>query len=166
MALNVPPILLIYPVGKELSVRASPRQDCGTFYAARWFTGDARPAPDMAGLGGSDDYKIASREWESARDIVQTYQRHDILVRRYRYVREDVMAQLTRMSDPAAADEEPDVRKMHKRRTDVLVSNLSRAGEVLRNHRALMQKLDLALPVLPPDIDLTDDPAAYEEDPS
>ncbi|MGV9762165.1 helix-turn-helix domain-containing protein [Micromonospora tulbaghiae] len=162
MALNVPPILLIYPVGKELAVRTSPRQDCGTFYAARWFMGDTRPTPDMAGLDEPDDYKSAVLEWESARDIVQTYQRHGTLVRRYRYVRDDVMAQLTRMADPAAADEEPEVRRIHKRRTDVLVSNLSRAGEALRNHRALMQKLNLALPALPPDIEITDDPAVYE----
>ncbi|MBU8859652.1 MULTISPECIES: helix-turn-helix transcriptional regulator [unclassified Micromonospora] len=166
MALNVPPILLIYPVGKELAVRTSPRQDCGTFYAARWFMGDTRPTPDMAGLDEPDDYKSAVLEWESARDIVQTYQRHGTLVRRYRYVREDVMAQLTRIADPAAADEEPEVRRIHKRRTDVLVSNLSRAGEALRNHRTLMKKLSLALPALPPDIELTDDPDAYEADSS
>ncbi|MEU7571554.1 helix-turn-helix domain-containing protein [Micromonospora sp. NPDC049240] len=163
MALNVPPILLIYPVGKELAVRSSPRQDCGTFYAAKWFMGETRPTPDMVGLDESENYKSAMLEWESARDIVQTYRRHGTLVRRYRFVREDVIAQLKRMSDPVSADEEPEVRKIHKRRTDVLVSNLSRIGTELRNHRAFMKKLDLALPSLPPDIDLTDDQTVYDE---
>jgi len=40
-ALAIPPVVLMYPVGREASVEALPGADVDTWSAAKWFTGEA-----------------------------------------------------------------------------------------------------------------------------
>ncbi|MET8524755.1 helix-turn-helix transcriptional regulator [Micromonospora sp. NPDC005172] len=155
MALNVPPALLIYPVGKEAATRVAPQQATTTWNAAKWFVGESRPGPGMVGVDDETDYRTASREWESAHDLVTAYQRHDALVRRYRLIRDDTVAELKRMAEPSIPEQEDEMRRTRQLRTDMLANDLARAIDMLRGHRLWLETMGLAVPSLPPDIDLT-----------
>lgn len=99
--LNVPPIMLIFPIGQEESVEALPSGHVAPWEAAKWFTGE-QPFP-----GEQDD-----QNWISAATPVVMYREHDRRVEDWRWER----GRLAHVSDRAdRASIEATVRKLEQR---------------------------------------------------
>lgn len=150
IALNVPPILLLYPVGSERLTEIAPDQECEPWFALRWFMADVMPPAELlAGYG--EDNTTALREWEAATAALAMYQRHDVLVHRYRFARDEASAELRRMAFSSTPEgEEPTAD--YKRMADMLAKDMVRAADALRRHRLLMADRGYVLPSLPSDI--------------
>lgn len=156
MALNVPPVLLIYPLGADSAVDVAPEQGMTPWGAMRWFAAEKRPSGGMLGGKGQLEIADAMREWEDAYAIIVLYRRHDILIRRYRFMRDDIMAELRRLAEPSTADHDERSRRDMQSRADYLAREMVKAIDALRRHRAQLSDLGYALPPVPPDIDLGD----------
>lgn len=168
MALNVPPILLVYPLGAR-HVMAAPDYRLSPWEAIKWFVGDDRPKRRMLGTdeeatdgaqdNGSDRYDTGGlsrrsrvdrvREWEQAFGVLELYRRHDQYVRRYQFEQDGVVQELRRMAEPGIVE-----RGEERRRTDALARDLTNTMEILKRHRRYMRGLGLEPPALPPNIDL------------
>ena len=154
MALNVPPILLVYPVGVDYLVEIAPDKEIAPWFATRWFMADARPPAEL--LGGRPDLDIATgmREWEQAATVIPMYRRHDSLIRRYRFVRDDTMAELRRLAEPRPPEQGEATKAELQSRTDMLARDVAKAAEALYRHRETIRELGYRLPDLPSDISL------------
>lgn len=154
MALNVPPILLIYPIGRDKLVEIGPEHEIAPWFAVKWFIADNRPPAELLGGRAEMDTADAMREWEEAAAVFTAYRRHDSLVRRYRYVRDDMMAEIRRMAEPSPPERE-DAAGLTQARVDLLAKDLVRAADAVRRHRQHMRDDGYVLPELPPDVDLS-----------
>lgn len=68
-ALGVPPLLLIFPLGREQMVEVLPGKTVGTWTAARWFTGEnAFPTP-----GPDDNWVVAGSDFKDWQDAATAY---------------------------------------------------------------------------------------------
>lgn len=76
-ALDVPPLLLVYPVGHQAEAEVWPGEVRPAFRAALWFTGEA-PSPSRAHDGG--EFIVEADESGPARALV-LYRKHDQEVR-------------------------------------------------------------------------------------
>ncbi|WP_432982138.1 helix-turn-helix domain-containing protein [Dactylosporangium sp. CA-233914] len=155
MALNIPPILLVYPLGRQERVEVVPGYEAPTWSAFRWFAASKRPTGPL--LGGSVDEGGVTEpliEWEKAHLVVQVYRRHDSLVNRYRFTRDDTMNELRRLAEPS--ERMPDERET-RRITDRVARDLAKAAEALRVHRQDMRSRGYQPPRLPVDIDVDED---------
>jgi transcriptional regulator with XRE-family HTH domain len=70
-ALNVSPLVLVFPLGRERVVEVLPGTDVDTWAAVQWFTGEG-PFPGDGDVGGTvlDDYRAQDRlvgEWRAMR---------------------------------------------------------------------------------------------------
>src|SRR5215204_5435227 len=72
-ALAIPPVVLMYPVGREASVEALPGADVDTWSAAKWFTGEAS-------FPGADDDVDSMHA--AARGVEARLSRHRTAMRR------------------------------------------------------------------------------------
>ncbi|MCZ2850015.1 helix-turn-helix domain-containing protein [Modestobacter sp. VKM Ac-2978] len=89
-ALDVPPLLLIFPIGHEPTVEVSPGQEVDTWDAVRWFSGDATlpaglrspvPSPGpFARLASWPD--LAVREYRTHHQLCEDWLRADDDLRR------------------------------------------------------------------------------------
>ncbi|GAA3759486.1 hypothetical protein GCM10022225_51160 [Plantactinospora mayteni] len=155
MALNVPPVLLIYPLGKRPNTFTAPEHDTDTWSAISWFAGQHRPARKMLGTDEEADIAEAIREWEHARDVFDAYERHEALVRRYRYTRDQTITELKRLAEPSLHDQNEESKRALQAGTDLFARDLARAVDTLRQHRNIMVHMGYVLPNLPSDIDLS-----------
>ena len=154
MALNVPPTLLLFPVGRTPVMHTAPLRDTRPGYAIKWFAGEVRPQPGMTGLDQGTKHGDASREWDEAHDVFIAHQRHDSLVRRYRYVRDDAVAELKRMANPLSQEHNTELDRVRQRQAELLARDLAEAIDLLRRHRQAMNEHGYVVPALPRDIDL------------
>lgn len=129
-ALDVPPLLLIFPIGKKPQVEVSPGQEVGTWDAARWFSGEAPPPFDpglLVLMPGTPFTRLAS--WPSW--AVRSFRTHDQLCEDWKRADDDVQQ---------AVGE--DVRAALDRRRHV--------EDYLREHRTVMKADGLtSLPPVP-----------------
>lgn len=70
-ALDVSPLLLVFPVGRREEVEALPERALPTWDAALWFFGEARLKDTPTGL---------DVEWADADDVVPLWERHERLI--------------------------------------------------------------------------------------
>jgi transcriptional regulator with XRE-family HTH domain len=152
MALNVPPVLLMYPLGVDSGVEIAPGRGVAPWSAIRWFTGENRPHAALLGNEPEPDTRHGMREWEEAYQVIEMHRRHDALVQQYRFTRDDTLTELRRLAEPSHE------QRAALARADVVAEQLVKAGEALRRHRRRMNGLGYELPRLPADIDLTEDP--------
>lgn len=122
-ALRVPPLLLIFPLGKELWTEVLPGVRVGTWAGALWFTGE-QPTPVQTPEG---DWTVADyEEWEDA--ATRYFRRHEALLADWIYCRRD----LTEGNQGIAA--------------------ARRAEDALREYRSLMRKRGLEPDALPDEL--------------
>jgi hypothetical protein len=158
MAVNVPPVLLLYPLGSADVVEVAPDRLMAPWGAVRWFSGEGRPPVELLGGVDTDDQNDeAMREWEDAYLVGALYRRHDALVARYRFIRSDTMAEFKRAGNPDATGAQRPSSATIAEMTDRLMRDIARASESLRRHRSLMQNKGCSLPPLPPDVILGDE---------
>jgi transcriptional regulator with XRE-family HTH domain len=154
MALNVPPALLIFGVGNAGSHPTAPQRSTDPWHATQWLVGDAPPVTGMLGTDTATSRADAAREWEESSDVLLAFKRHDLLVRRYRLVREDMLEELKRLAQATTAEADAHADRRERARTDFMANDLARAAESLQRHRRAMQESGYVLPQLPPDVDL------------
>jgi transcriptional regulator with XRE-family HTH domain len=77
-ALDIPPLLLLYPVGHQAEAEVWPGEVRPAFRAALWFTGEA-PVPVEAVPGGE---VIVEAEWDSPARPLVMYRENDALFRK------------------------------------------------------------------------------------
>jgi transcriptional regulator with XRE-family HTH domain len=75
-ALDVPPVVLILPLGAEPTVEVFPGASASTWDAARWFTGEQQFPSDVPGQQWAD-----RRRWEQS--PVALFRTHDRLVQAF-----------------------------------------------------------------------------------
>lgn len=130
-ALEVPPVLLIFPVGREKAVEVLPARPLDPWHATLWLSGDARLSEDPAG----PDVVTASNI-----SAVPLHREHDRLTAG--------LAGYTRESLLNASDDDSSGR-------------LLRLGVgALRDVRAFIRELGLTPPALPPGLAWVDEPGA------
>jgi transcriptional regulator with XRE-family HTH domain len=131
-ALEVPPVLLIFPVGREKAVEVLPARPLDPWHATLWLSGDARLSEDPAG----PDVVTASNI-----SAVPLHREHDRLTAG--------LAGYTRESLLNASDD------------DSSSGRLLRLGVgALRDVRAFIRELGLTPPALPPGLAWVDEPSA------
>jgi transcriptional regulator with XRE-family HTH domain len=132
-ALDVAPLLLIIPVGRQPKIEALPGEDIATWDAAYWFFG-ARRMQDTS--GGLDVV------WPDDEDTVPLFLRHDELVAEWR--------------DTGQAEGWIDAEgeRVNMRRS---------LAKTLRLHRSLMRRKGLLPPELPADLAHLDDQGSADE---
>ncbi|MGI5179559.1 helix-turn-helix domain-containing protein [Dactylosporangium sp. CA-152071] len=139
-ALDVPPIMLAFPIGTDAESPVVPRRRIDTWDAARWFMGDLHVRDD--GRPAAQELESSARPlitdgnaWNSAATPIELYRSHDALMSEYH----DVL--IGRLYPP-----DEDERKREK--------ELARATAVLfrlREKRAEMRRHGLTPPELAAD---------------
>ena len=129
-ALDVPPVVLVTPLGHAPGVEILPGRELDTWDAALWISGDVRLPEDAAGT---------EVEWLDLADekaIVPLYQKHDLLVGELQACDEDELIERAR-------------RPVLKDVVGNVIDIRSEIAAVLQTHRALMAGRGLLLPALP-----------------
>ena len=129
-ALDVPPALLIFPVGREKTVEALPARPLDPWHATLWLSGDARLSEDPAAPGVVPASNISA---------VPLHREHDRLTAG--------LAGYTRESLLEARDDSSG-RLLHL------------GVGALRDVRAFIRELGLDPPALPPGLAWIDEPGA------
>ncbi|URN12505.1 helix-turn-helix domain-containing protein [Streptomyces radiopugnans] len=140
-ALGVPPLALLFPVGRLDEVPALPDRTAPTWDALRWFTGEsAFPTPSTGSPTGwavrSDDFA----DWEADRAGLSSYRSHAEYIKGWEKDRERAESART-----------PEARKRAE-------SDMAKTAPVLWQERARLRGLGLKLPELPEDLRYIDGP--------
>lgn len=132
--LELPPLLLIFPVGEVDSVEVLPGRELDTWAATKWFTGEG------ALSNSSQDEKA----WTVSAGPIHWYRRHDEYVESGT-VAADLIAEL------ATAGEPPDEQAAagRARWAEVHRERLKLAETLLTNLRDMMRHVEMRLPALP-----------------
>lgn len=125
-ALRVPPILLLFPVGKRETVEALPDMVTSTADAMHWFTGE-RPGP-------------SAKDWERFAAPILLWRQHDRQVSEYFNARDEVR----RWNQLAPSDELDTQLRLQAIR--------ERIEDDLRTTRAEMRRHGLTPPALPDEL--------------
>lgn len=85
-ALDVPPLLLIFPLGHEQAIEVLPSVTMGTWDAAAWFTGEAQPPEGYIDLEDQPTFYFREQshltsEWLRVRDDAALADVRDQLLR-------------------------------------------------------------------------------------
>jgi transcriptional regulator with XRE-family HTH domain len=135
-ALRVPPLLLVFPLGKDETVEVLPGTVMDTWTAAKWFTGEEAvlawpggdPVPDELDEGP------AATAW---------FRDHDKLLSEWAAARQELNQAQSRAGRTGSEElRDPDVRSA--------LAVLRNVELDLRNHRATMRRLGLTPPALSP----------------
>jgi transcriptional regulator with XRE-family HTH domain len=138
-ALNVAPVLLIFPIGQEDEIEAVPGESVDTWAALRWFTGEAERLPGDV-----------LREPQEA-EPVRLYREHERLVGdwvRVRQEMENILA--TREAEDLRefrAESEPDA--VDARLAEMKLERMSSLAESIQFVRAEIRERGLTPPPLP-----------------
>lgn len=134
-ALQVPPVLLVIPLGHERTVAVAPDLDVDTWDAAKWFTGEA-PLPRS---------RTDEREaWERGAMPIDDYRWHD------HYLREREASLLVIQAEGEPSPDLPEQLQSEVReRIAVEHQRIRRVEQQLREHRQQMRRRGLAMPALP-----------------
>jgi transcriptional regulator with XRE-family HTH domain len=137
-ALDVPPLLLLTPVGRTKTMRVLPSVDSTPWFARGWIIG-ARLV-EYAGA--------SAQRWRESRRAVALYDVHRTLLQQYAQIQTRIrrvadQAQLT--SGTGAGQSEQQQRYLQ-----ALVNDLAQSLHTLRMHRKTIESEGLLVPELPP----------------
>jgi transcriptional regulator with XRE-family HTH domain len=119
-ALDIPPVLLVIPLGRERDAEVAPGVTTSAFVAAAWFSGQARSSAGPDVIWADDD------------DVLPLFFDHEHLVREWQDIR--------RGEKLMTADGEVIETAADRKR---------KVTAELRRHRSRMRKAGLVLPELP-----------------
>jgi transcriptional regulator with XRE-family HTH domain len=110
-ALEVPPALLIFPVGREKAVEALPGRQLNPWHATLWLSGDAQPSEDPAGPGVVPASNISAvplhREHDRLTEGLAGYTRESLL-----HAGDDSSGRLLRLGVGALRDVRAFIREL------------------------------------------------------
>lgn len=133
-ALGVPPLVVLFPLGKQREIALLSGVPVDAWAAAKWFTGEAA-------LPGSD---------ENLDESPTTYFREqDRLIAECRRFYQDVVVARGQVGSSPGR---PDLELIHQRQSEWLADGLRTSEEQLRRHRANMRKAELDPGELPPEL--------------
>ncbi|MCW2960260.1 MAG: hypothetical protein JWM90_647 [Thermoleophilia bacterium] len=138
-ALGVPPLVVLFPLGRQREVALLPGMAVGTWAAAKWFAGEAA-------LPGSD---------ESLDEAPTTYFREqDRLIAECRAWRGKAAEVRTRLGGKGWQTEtdRPDLALVQLQEAEWLEQALRTSEDQLRRHRSNMRKANLDPGELPPEL--------------
>lgn len=98
-ALNVPPPLLLLPIGESEAVKITERSTIHPHLAYKWVAG-------LGPLADSKQYAIGIRDWQAAARPLQLYSQHDDFVERVSQADQDVRRAKLVSDDEARAARE------------------------------------------------------------
>jgi len=140
-ALDVPPVLLIAPVGRESTLEVLPRTPATPWRARGWIHG----AIELRYQGSSAPL------WQQSRRAITLYDVHRLLVREH----QQIALRIKRLADQEhldVGDMAPDDLRLSRGPLADFVDELAYSLDRLRNHRALIRSEGFELPELPPDL--------------
>lgn len=146
-ALQVPAILLVFPVGRCRGVEAIPGQEIPPWDAVRWFSGQRFEAL----------FKVPLREVLGGPGLdfpVEVYRDHDFAVATWAHERQLAEAQL----EAAERDKNTALKDAHLRLAEGASLRATQAEDHLREVRRRIRDGDLMPPVLPPELSHLEEP--------
>lgn len=149
-ALDVPPALLVFPLGHQPALEVLPDQERPTWMGVKWFTGD-EPFPRADGISGMitlvgtpDD----NQAWADGARPVVFHRDHDRLVRNWRWEFERIPIIREAVAN-AATD---DVRVEYEQRLRQAQEQVAQLERELAQHRQNMRRHGVAPPTLPDEL--------------
>lgn len=134
-ALEVPPLLLVFPVGRERMTEVLPGKVTGTWAAAKWFTGEEPfPVQMSDGAWASAGFD----EWQEA--ATNYFREQDKLFDSWNHARrrvEEARRQVGQQTD------RPDIEQIRAGEVEYLETMLRSVEDQLRRHRSLMRRVGL-----------------------
>lgn len=126
-ALDVPPLLLVFPVGRQEKVEPLPGQSLPTWDAALWFFGEARLQDTPTGL---------DVEWANDDDVVPLWEQHDRMITEW----------ADRPWEAIWSEDEKTLIEQTIELRDEIIKNLYRVRSVMRDQSLIPPELpeDLA----------------------
>ncbi|MGI5247501.1 helix-turn-helix domain-containing protein [Dactylosporangium sp. CA-139066] len=153
-ALDVPPLLLLTPVGQVKNLRILPEVESSPWFSRGWIIG-AR----LVEYAGSNVQK-----WRDGRRAVALYDVHRTLVQQYAEIQSRIrrVADQTQLASATGVD-----RTGQQRFLQALVNELARSLHALRTHRQLIEREGFLVPEVPPGLTtlLSEVEVPDEEDP-
>lgn len=140
--LDVPPILLVLPLGQQETVEVLPGCSIDTWAAAKWFVGE-EPLPNV----------VDDTAWTQAAAPVGLYRDHDRFVLEWRIAQKTAAAARRRGSRASTVDEKAtheDAAKLADRTAQVHANTVS-------DIRHRMREQELTVPTLPEELDHLDE---------
>ncbi len=140
-ALDVPPVLLIAPVGREREVEMLPGTQTPSWQVRGWIHGAAEP--NYAGFSAA--------KWQQSRRAIALYDIHRLLVREHQQI-ERRIKQLVDQEHFAVDDMVADDLRLSRGPLADFVNEFAYSLDRLRVHRSLIKSEGFDLPDLPPNI--------------
>jgi transcriptional regulator with XRE-family HTH domain len=148
-ALMVPPILLLYPLGRAEGVEVLPGVDVSAWEAVQWFIGDRRLPLQTA--GAADDLP---EEWP-----IHYFRRQDRLLGEWNSVRQELRSARAQLGglDWQTPTDRPDLAQQKLSEVEFLEQRLRSVEERLGFDRRTMRDLGVDLGDLPPELKHVDE---------
>lgn len=148
-ALDVPPVLLVFPIGHDAEVEVLPDQVVSTWDAAKWFAGDEPlilrdEKGDPATLGADE---LAA--WNGGVSPVPLFREHDRLLAQ-RAAAQTMLAGAYRAASQATSDEQKQLQKLRAESEERHVREIERSLWDLRAH---LQREGFTPPPLPAELE-------------
>lgn len=143
-ALNVPPVLLVVPIGKAERIESLPGNQISPWRTRGWLMGAIPPMFDAFNL----------EQWNDATTVIKLYDTHRLLVRGY----QEATQRLKELDDDRMdiypgrqwPQDSIDQRTRFRR---VVLSQLAAYLEQLNAHRKTIEDLGFLAPALPPEVE-------------
>lgn len=156
-ALNVPPVLLVAPIGRTSTIESLPDAEISPWRTRGWLMGAIPPIFEGFNL----------QQWNDAVTSIRLYDTHRLLVRSYQEAARGLKELDDDRMDVYPGRQWP--QDVLDRRTSfrrVLLSQLAAYLEQLRTHRREMRDMGFIPPALPPEVqaDLTHPPIGQPDE--
>lgn len=140
-ALDIPPVLLIAPVGREREIEVLPATRTTPWQVRGWIHGAVEP-----------NYQgYSATMWQQSRRAIALYDIHRLLVREHQQIQRRIQ-QLADQEHLVVGDVAPDDLRLGPGPLADFVNELAYSLDRLRTHRGLIKSEGFQLPELPPGI--------------
>ncbi|MFI5851566.1 helix-turn-helix domain-containing protein [Micromonospora chalcea] len=140
-ALDVPPVLLIAPVGRERDIEVLPETRTTPWHVRGWIHGAVEP-----------NYEgFSATMWQQSRRAIALYDIHRLLVREHQQIERRIQ-QLADQEHLVVGDITSDDLRLSRGPLADFVAELAYSLDRLRVHRGLIKSEGFQLPELPPSI--------------
>ncbi|MBL1120528.1 helix-turn-helix domain-containing protein [Streptomyces sp. 110] len=154
--LKVPPILLLFPLGREETTEVLPDENVGTWTAFKWFVGESRfpseriPRGEVdAATGLPEWYDDPEEGWEESAAPVTLYRRHEDLVSEWFATRRKLQLLLSSKGDFKEFRSEPDPEAFDNQLIELTTSTLHRIEVSVQSVRRYMTDRGITPPPSP-----------------
>lgn len=147
-ALGVPPILLVFPLGRETTTEVLPEVERPTWAVAKWFAGEA--AFPTAASSGKHDYLAGEhadvQTYFDTAGALMRHREHDRLVENLRWA----LGRVPIIADAAANAENAEAKSAHEERLVEARAVVAERERLVVEHRRKMWRSGVVPPPLDP----------------